>query len=418
MKKIICVFLSFAIFFSFCTTAYAQRELIPEDTSIYENEAVNVFNPVIIEAMANADSYIEKIATPSDFDLQCTNAILIETSTGQVLYEKNADEQVAIASITKVMTMLLVIEQLKSGKFTLSDIVPISNHAFSMGGSQIWLEPGEVFTVDELLKAVAVSSANDAAVALAEFVAGSEEAFCGMMNERARQLGMNNTNFVNACGLDAQGHYSTARDVSIMASELIKHPEIFEYTTIWVDYLRDGETQIVNTNKLLQSYPGITGLKTGTTSGAGVCLTASAVRDGMSLISVVLGSNSSQERFSASKKLLDFGFTNFETKPFPDTSNIPLQVDTKNALNQTVGIEFSVPQNLLFVKASTSNLSYQVDLASYIQAPMQKGMKVGSISLYTETEKIGEYDIVLSEDVEKMDFSNALALLTKYIGQM
>ncbi len=423
MKKIISIFLTLALMFSISIPVFANSEVpamayVEEALGEYENEPAYSFDPTIAQAMARTDSFIDKVANTSMFDVSAGSAILIETTTGQVLYEKNPDSKVAIASVTKIMTMLLVIEALEAGEFTLDDTVPISNHAFSMGGSQIWAEPGEIFTVNEMLKAVAVSSANDAAVALAEFVSGSEEEFCRKMNARAKELGMENTNFVNACGLDAENHYSTARDVSLMANELIKHQMIFDYTTIWVDYLRDGQTQIVNTNKLLQSYQGITGLKTGTTSGAGVCLTASAQRDGLSIISVILGSDSSEERFSASKKLLDFGFANFETKAFPEITDVPSELKTKNSVIENAKIEYNIPDSLLFLKDSSTQLSYEVELMDYIQAPMKKDMRIGSISLYTQNGKIGEYDITLSEDVEKIDFSKALSLLTKYAGYM
>ncbi|MBR5306959.1 MAG: D-alanyl-D-alanine carboxypeptidase, partial [Oscillospiraceae bacterium] len=235
-------------------------------------------------AIVNTDSLVDKVADQTNFDLPCKAALLMDEGTGQILYAKNADEQLPIASITKVMTMLLVFEAIDAGRISLEDTVPISANAYSMGGSQIWLEPGEIFTVHELLKAVAVSSANDAAVALAEYVGGSEGVFCDMMNKRAQQLGMENTNFANACGLDAEGHLSTAKDVAVMSRELMKHSKVFDYTTIWMDYLRGGETQLVNTNKMLHSYSGTTGLKTGTTGKAGVCITATAKRGEMSLI--------------------------------------------------------------------------------------------------------------------------------------
>ena len=202
----------------------------------------------------------------------CRNAILISIDTGDILYEKEPDAEVPMASITKIMTLLLTLEAVEAGKISMTDIVPISEHAFNMGGSQIWLEPGEQFTLDELIKAICVCSANDAAVAVAEFVGGSEPVFAEMMNARAAELGMTHTRFVNACGLDAEGHYSSARDVAAMSLALLRHPKILEYSGIWMDTLRGGETQLTNTNKMLKSYAGITGLKTGTTNGAGVCI--------------------------------------------------------------------------------------------------------------------------------------------------
>ncbi|MBU3818971.1 MAG: D-alanyl-D-alanine carboxypeptidase, partial [Candidatus Faecalibacterium intestinavium] len=222
--------------------------------------------------------------------LNCRAAVLVDQATGTVLYEMNADEQMPIASITKVMTLLLTFEGLHNGKYTLDDVVPVSEHAYQMGGSQIWLEPGEQLTLREMIKAICVSSANDAAVAVAEFVGGSEPVFVEQMNARAAALGMTGTSFKNACGLDKEGHLSTARDVAIMSREILNTcPEVLEYTGIWTDSLRDGATQLVNTNKLLRRYNGITGLKTGTTGGAGVCISASASRDGLDLVAVVLG---------------------------------------------------------------------------------------------------------------------------------
>ena len=389
-----------------------------EDTKEYENEPENVFSPDIIAVMTGADSFVENIADSSDFDVPCKAAFLIEEKTGQVLYEKHSDEQLPMASITKIMTMLLVVEALENGTITINDTVPVSSHAFSMGGSQIWLEPGEIFTVNEMMKAVAVSSANDAAVALAEYVGGSEEAFCDMMNKKAQQLGMENTHFVNACGLDAEGHYSSARDVSIMALELMKHPVIYDYTTIWMDYLRGGETQLVNTNKLLRSYNGVTGLKTGTTSKAGVCICATAKRRDMSLVAVVLGSDSSRERFSAARKLLDFGFANFETRPFPDTSAIPTEIEVRKGREKSIPLECKVPGELLFAKGATSRLTVETDIPEYIQAPVYKGMKIGTVTLMGTKGRIKDYDITAGRDALSMDFKYALSILTKNMACM
>ena len=248
-------------------------------------------------------------ATTADFDVPCAAAILIDEDSGTVLYEKNADDRRPIASITKVMTLLLTFEALEAGKIHLDDFVPVSEQAYHMGGSQIWLEPGEQMTLDDMLKAICISSANDAAVAVAEYVGGSETAFAQQMNTRAAELGMTSTHFSNACGLDEEGHLSSARDVALMSREiLLHHAEVRNYCSIWMDTLRGGATQLVNTNKLLKSYSGITGLKTGTTGKAGVCISASAERDGLRLIAVVLGSASGKERFQAASALLDYGF--------------------------------------------------------------------------------------------------------------
>ena len=417
MKNIISLMLAFIMTACFGISAFAA-----EDAAVYNaaetaaQSAETVYTqtePASAAAIVNSDSFVDKTADETNFDVPAKAALLMDESTGQILYAKNADRQLPIASITKVMTMLLVFEALDSGKITLQDTVPISAHAYSMGGSQIWLEPGEIFNVDQLLKAVAVSSANDAAVALAEYVGGSESVFCDMMNTRAKELGMENTHFVNACGLDAEGHLSTARDVAVMSRELMKHKKVFEYTTIWMDYLRDGATQLVNTNKMLHSYTGTTGLKTGTTSKAGVCITATATRQNMSLIAVVLGSASGDERFAAAKKLLDFGFSNFESKPFPSFENYPKSIKVRYGVQKSAQTEYILPHNLLFLKGQSSNLESRITLPESIDAPMDKGTKIGSVDLYSAGQKIKEYSITLAENLEKVTFKKAFGIIMK-----
>ena len=270
--------------------------------------AVQAELPTAAPAAVEDVPVVDAAAQPQ-LSLNCRAAILVDQDTGTVLYEKNADEQVPIASITKVMTLLLTFEAIHNGQLTLETTVPVSEHAYHMGGSQIWLEPGEQFTLDEMIKAICVSSANDAAVAVAELVGGSEPAFVERMNARAAELGMEHTTFHNACGLDTEGHLSTARDVAVMSCQILNTcPEVLHYTGIWTDTLRGGATQLVNTNKLLHRYNGITGLKTGTTGGAGVCISASAARDGLRLVAVILGAPSSKDRFEAAAALLDYGF--------------------------------------------------------------------------------------------------------------
>ena len=432
MKKLISFMLSVILAATCGTSVYAQQiiageniqqnnnfqaEYIPQPTeeTIAQITYVPV-EPASAAAIVNSDSFVDKMADQTNFDLPCKAALLMDESTGQVLYAKNADQQLPIASITKVMTMLLVFEALDSGKIKLQDTVPITAHAYSMGGSQIWLEPGEVFTVHELLKAVAVASANDAAVALAEFVGGSESVFCDMMNTRAKELGMENTNFVNACGLDAPGHLSTANDVAIMSRELMKHDKVFEYTTIWMDYLRNGQTQLVNTNKMLRNYTGTTGLKTGTTGGAGVCITATAKRNDLSLIAVVLGSASGDERFEAAKKLLDFGFSNFESKMFPSIEDYPQNITVRHGVQKTVPLEYNLPKKLLFLKGASSKLESRITLPQYIDAPLEKGTRIGSVDLYSSGEKIKEYSITVAENAEKITFKKAFSILMEAVA--
>lgn len=433
MKKLISFMLSVILAATCGTSVYAQQIIAGENIQQNNNfqteyilqpteETIAQITYVPVEpasaaAIVNSDSFVDKMADQTNFDLPCKAALLMDESTGQVLYAKNADQQLPIASITKVMTMLLVFEALDSGKIKLQDTVPITAHAYSMGGSQIWLEPGEVFTVHELIKAVAVASANDAAVALAEFVGGSESVFCDMMNTRAKELGMENTNFVNACGLDAPGHLSTANDVAIMSRELMKHDKVFEYTTIWMDYLRNGQTQLVNTNKMLRSYTGTTGLKTGTTGGAGVCITATAKRNDLSLIAVVLGSASGDERFDAAKKLLDFGFSNFESKMFPSIEDYPQNIAVRHGVQKTVPLEYNLPKKLLFLKGTSSKLESRITLPQYIDAPLEKGTRIGSVDLYSSGEKIKEYSITVAENAEKITFKKAFLILLEAVAK-
>ncbi len=383
----------------------------PEDTTSNVSDMLNdsqTQNIISDEPKANT----ARIELPS-FDVPCRNAILVSSDTGEVLYEKDPDTPVPVASITKVMTLLLTLEAVEAGKVSLTDTVPISQHAYNMGGSQIWLEPGEIFTLDELVKAICVSSANDAAVAVAEFVGGSEPAFAEMMNNRAKELGMENTHFVNACGLDAEGHLSTARDVAIMSEALLHHPLILEYSGIWTDSLRDGQTQLVNTNKLLNVYDGITGLKTGTTSLAGVCISATATRENTSLIAVVLGSNSGEERFEAATSLLDYGFATYEFVQFPPVENAPDTIDVSSGELREVSLIYGTPEGVLTRKGESKDLTSVYTLPSNVQAPVAEGEEIGQIALLLNGQELANYPIFAQNEVEKMNFSNALSLLTK-----
>ena len=351
--------------------------------------------------------------TPPQLTLPCRAAILIDQTSGAVLYEMNADQTMPIASITKVMTLLLTFEAVHAGRLTMDTAVPVSEHAYHMGGSQIWLEPGEQFTLDEMLKAICVSSANDAAVAVAELVGGSEPAFVQQMNARAAELGMEHTTFRNACGLDTEGHLSTARDVAIMSRTILNTcPEVLHYTGIWTDTLRGGATQLVNTNKLLKRYNGITGLKTGTTSGAGVCISASATRDGLDLIAVVLGSLSSSERFTAATTLLDYGFAAYAAVPLPAMEDRPLLIKVKGSAEESVPLDYTaLPETLLMPKENAAALTAQLDLPQELEAPVQLGQTVGTVRILSRETQLGEYEVRAAADAEKMDFGTAFGLL-------
>ena len=347
-----------------------------------------------------------------DFDVPCAAAVLIDEDSGTVLYEKNADERRPVASITKVMTLLLTFEALQAGKISLTDIVPVSEHAYHMGGSQIWLEPGEQLTLQEMLKAICISSANDAAVAVAEFVAGSEPAFVDAMNARAAALGMTATHFANACGLDEEGHLSSARDVAVMSREmLLHHPEVREYCTVWMDTLRGGKTQLVNTNKLLKSYPGITGLKTGTTGKAGVCITASAERDGLRLIAVVLGAASGKERFEAARTLLDYGFVHYDSAEVTLPDDAPEELPVKRGTAETAALDYAAPERLLVPKGEGSDLQTKILLPDALQAPVRQGSPVGSWQLLRGETVLQELPICAAQDVQALSFGYCLHYL-------
>lgn len=335
--------------------------------------------------------------------LSAKSAILIEVSSGQVLMEKNADEKLPPASITKIMTLLLVMEALDEGKITMEDKVTASREASSKGGSQIWLKEGEVMTVHELIKAAAVASANDASTALAEYVAGDESSFVAKMNERAAELGMTNTNFENCSGLDdtAENHYSTARDIGVMSRELMKHEKIKEYTTIWMDSLRNGETELVNTNKLIRFYKGATGLKTGTTSKAGYCISATAGRDGMELVAVVLGSDNSTDRFEDAKKLLNWGFANYSI--YEPQIDMSLITDVTVLCGEQDRIKPIVknPDSILIKKGTEEQITQRVDICIDVEAPVEKGQKLGAVYFEKDGEVLAECSIISENAVQK-----------------
>ncbi len=341
----------------------------------------------------------------SEEELSSPSVILIEPTTNKILFEKNAYEERACASITKVMTLLLVMEAIEEGKISYDDVVTTSEHAKSMGGSDIWLEVGEQMTVHEMIKATAVASANDAAVALAEYLCGTEDEFVAKMNERAKELKMENTVFKNCNGLDEEGHLTCAYDVALMSAELMKHEKIFEYTTIWLDTLRDGETQIVNTNKLLKSYDGITGLKTGTTGDAGSCISATATRDGLSLCAVVLGATTGTERFKDAATLLDYGFANYEMLKFDaDTAQLS-EIKVTNGMKDSVRLQCTGNTDMIVGKGSADKVEQNIELKESLEAPVKKGQKAGTLTFTLDGNTVSQFDIVTAEEVSKITFS-------------
>ena len=352
---------------------------------------------------ADAPAVLTAAPANSGLQLECRAAILMEPETGRVLYEKAPDERMPIASITKLMTLLLTFEAIRGGKLTLDTPVPVSEHAYHMGGSQIWLEPGEQFTLDAMLRAIRGGGGGG----------GGEPVFVEQMNARAAELGMTNTTFRNACGLDTEGHLSTARDVAVLSRYLLNTcPELLHYTGIWTDSLRNGQTQLVNTNKLLRRYSGITGLKTGTTSGAGVCISASATRDGLTLIAVVLGSPSSADRFHSATTLLDYGFANYAAAPLPTLPERPLALAVKGSAEDSVPLDYAaLPETILIEKGTASALRAELTLPEALEAPVEKGRTVGKVSIFQDDTLLNEYEVKAAADAPLLTFGGALELL-------
>ena len=348
-------------------------------------------------------------------EVPAPSAILMEASTGTVLFEKNAHERLAPASVTKVMTLLLVMEALESGRIGWDDKVTASETAAAKGGSQVYLEAGEQMTMDEMLKSVVVSSANDCATALAEHVAGSEAAFVAMMNARAAELGMNDTHFVNCTGLDdepnAKEHLTSAYVIAVMSRELLKHDAIRKYTTIWMDTVRGGEFGLSNTNKLVRFYQGTTGLKTGYTSAAGHCLAASAMRDGVEYIAVVLHCANSGERFQSAKTLLDHGFANYalaEASP-GEIPAVPVKLGTADSVTPVPADSTPV----LIEKGQKNSVTTQVEVAESVTAPVEAGQRLGTMTLRTDKEILASVPLVAPETVERLTWWDVVKILLR-----
>ena len=349
-------------------------------------------------------------ARAEGLEVTAPSAVLMEASTGQILFEKDPHALRSCASITKVMTLCLVFQALDSGQLSLDQTLTASAHAASMGGSDIWLEEGEAMSVDDLIKATVIMSANDAAVVLAEAVSGSEEAFVAQMNEKARQLGMNDTVFKNCNGLDEEGHVTSAYDVALMSRELIRHEKVFDYTLTWMDSVRGGETQLVNTNKLIRSYQGITGLKTGTTGQAGSCITATAERNGLSLIAVVLGADSTDHRFQDAAALLDYGFAGWKaTVPeAPALEPVPVARGMEPQVEPVLG---EMPTLLL--KAGEAGEVETAVTYEELTAPVTRGDVIGQVTCTVDGSVMAQVDITAGEDVAQVTFFGVLSHLVQ-----
>ena len=399
MKKFVCYIMMFAV------TVFGSIDCFAVNMSVEEVEMVTCETDLLSVSDAS-------VITDAKLNVNAKAVVLMEKTTGKVLYAENEHERLYPASVTKIMSILLVCEAIESGKINLGDVVVCSENAASKGGSQIWLESGESMSVEELLKATCVYSANDACTLLGEYVAGSESAFNDLMNSRAAALGMSDTHFDNCTGLDdtTDTHLTSAYDVAVMSRELLKYDFIKEYTTIWMDSLRGGETELVNTNKLVRYYNGITGLKTGTTEKAGCCVSATAERDAMELIAVVMGSDNSKDRFASAETLLDWGFANFEIiTPQPD--GVPEFIKVVLGEYETVNLKYETIKPILINKGDSEKLSFEINIPQEIYAPVKSGENVGHISIKINEDIVEEYPITVSDDVDTLSFSGAMRKL-------
>lgn len=399
-KKVTGLILSIYLISSIFIVAYAEN---------YEWTVTN--NSDAIETNIHAEEDNGQI-TKDELNLDCESAILIEQNSGQILYEKNCHEQLRPASVTKLMTLLIIFEGLESGQITLQDKVPCSQNAASMGGSQIWLDTREELTVDEMLKAMCVVSANDCTVAMAEYIAGSEEAFVEKMNKKAEELGMKDTCFKNCHGIDEDGHVTSSYDIALMSRELLlNHPDITNYTTIYMDSLRDGKSQLVNTNKLLRNYKGVTGLKTGSTSLALYNLSASATRDDLSLIAVIMKAPTSNARFENAKKVLDYGFKNYEFKQFGKKGEAVGNIAVEKGVETSVGGILNDNCGVLILKGSEGNVVQNMHIESKLTAPVSKGQKVGSVEYSLDGKIIKTVDIISDREIKKESVMNVASFI-------
>ncbi len=390
-----------------CSVSVSAKVVIVDTES---GESAEQLMSLTAPETLSEDWAIPTINDGSTLNIGGKSAVLMDIHSGTVLYEKNSKEHLPIASVTKIMTLLLVMEAIDVGAIDYTDEVTCSSEAASMGGSQIWLEPGEIMTVHDLLKAAAVVPANDACAALAEHVAGSIEGFVERMNIRAAELGMQDTRFLDCSGLDDNG-YSCANDVALMSRELMKHPAIKQYTTIWMDTLRDGKSQLVNTNKLIRFYAGATGLKTGTTSAAGHNLSATAERNGLGLVAVILGCDTTDERFGGARKLLDYGFANYSlyTPSIDDVTLSPIPV--LRGEYEQVAPQIGTMAPFLVKKGEEKQIVRSIELAPDVEAPVETGQQLGSVTFSLGDAVLATYPITAAQAVGRMTFGKALGKL-------
>lgn len=406
MKRFISFLILIILIFTISITSFAN-----DKTIVKEDENVAVAKTVVTE---EDKKQLESLPV----EIRAKAAVLMEVSSGKVLMEYNPDTKLFPASVTKIMTMLLVAEAINSKKITLTDKVSCSANAATKGGSQIWLEEGETMTVDELLRATAIGSANDAATLLGEYVAGSETAFIDMMNNRAKELKMNNTHFENATGLDdtTETHLTTARDIGIMSCELLKYDFIRDYTTVWMDSLRDGKTELVNTNKLVRFYSGTTGLKTGTTSKAGCCVSASAERDGLHLVAVVMGSDNSNDRFNTAKAMLNWGFSNYSCVTPKISKKYAKNIEVIGGKESFVKPQIPAISPVIVKKGEEDKIEIKVKMEENLEAPVIEKQTVGNIRIMVDGKTVSEHKIVAKNAVEKLGFWGYMKKLANFVA--
>ena len=365
----------------------------------------NANNQIVTASSNITEEYTNDTSNPLNLD--CASAILIEQNTGKVLYSYNAHEKLRPASVTKIMSILLIMEAISEGKINYDTKIPCSENAASMGGSQIWLDTTETLTAQEMLKAICVVSANDCVTAMAEYLGGTEEGFVKMMNEKAKSLGMKDTTFKNCHGIDEDGHETSSYDISLMSKELLnKYPEITKYTTIWSDSLRNGKSELINTNKLVHNYEGCTGLKTGSTSQALFNLSASATRDNLSLIAVVMKAPTSAKSFKCASSLLDFGFANFEYKKMISKNDAVKIVKVSKGVVSSTNVIAENDCGTLITKGNDFNIEQNIEMPDVIQSPVKNGDIVGKITYTLNGEKVGECNLKVNEDIEKINLFN------------
>ncbi len=397
MKRKIYMFLIFLLVICFTSiNVYGTYLTIPVWSEDYEN-------------VANIDN-----KEGNFLELNCESSILIEQSTGEVLYAHNEHEKLRPASVTKVMTILLIMEAIENGSLKYEDKIPCSENASSMGGSQIWLDESETLTVDEMLKAICVVSANDCTVAMAEKIGGSEENFVNMMNEKAKALNMNDTTFKNCHGIDEDGHVTSAYDIALMSRELLtKYPEITNYTTIYMDTLRNGESELVNTNKLIRNYAGATGLKTGSTSLALFNLSASATKEGLSLIGVIMKAPTSKDRFSCARKLLDYGFSNYKYELLCTQNDFVREIDVQKGTKNKIRVIYDNSIGKITKKNETDQIDTIVEMKESIIAPVEKGEILGKVKFMRGEKTIAEVNLIAEEQIKKKNLISTAGEICK-----